>query len=163
MSTATISRSIAINVSADEVWAKTAEDFGGVGNWISGINDVIFTPASDGEALGTERVCTTSFGETREIITIYDEVNRHFAYEVVGLPPVIAHGVNNWLITSKGENLSSVEIRFEIEFAPMADEQMKLGVEQQFGSVIQQAVEDLKHYAETGEPHPRKLAQIEQQ
>ena len=158
----TISRSIDINVSAQELWSKTAEDFGGIDKWIASVADVSLTPADNGEALGTERVCVSPFGETHETMVIYDESNLHFAYEIEGLPPIVARGVNNWIITPQNENRSSIEFRLEIEFAPIADDEMKAGFEHQIGDLLGQAVEELKHYVETGEPHPRKLTAMSQ-
>jgi len=157
MNHATIRRTIVINVTADTLWEKTAEDFGGIDKWIASVADVTLHPTDTGDSLGTERVCVSPFGETHETMVVYDEANRTFAYEIEGLPPIIAHGVNNWTITPEGDASSSIEMRLEVEFADMADDEMKTQFEEQIGGLLGQAVEELKHYVETGQPHPRKL------
>ncbi len=157
MNTATIDRSIKIHVSAETLWEKTAEDFGGIDKWIASVADVTFTPSDDGDSLGAERVCVSPFGETHETMVIYDEENLTFAYEIEGLPPIIARGVNNWTITPINDRNSSIEMRLEVEFADMADDDMQAQFQTQIGELLGQAVEELKHYVETGQPHPRKL------
>ncbi len=152
-----ISRSIDIDVSASELWAKTAEDFGGIDKWIASISDVTFHPTASGNLLGAERVCVSPFGETHETMVIYDEAQRHFAYEIEGLPPLISRAVNNWLITETGDNQSAIEFRVELDLVPNADAEMVATLKAQMGDLLSQVTEELKHYVETGEAHPRKI------
>jgi len=153
----TISRSIDINTSANDLWSKTAEDFGGIDKWASTIAGVKITPSAGGEALGTERVCVSPFGDTREEMVAYDEEARHFAYTIAGMPPIVAQAANNWFITSKGDNQSAVEFRLEVEFTDEATDDMTSEFEQQIGGLLTLVGEELKHFVETGEPHPRKV------
>jgi hypothetical protein len=152
-----------INAPAQEVWRVLAHEFGSIGQWASSIPEsqgVTDIPAPDG-AVVAGRVCATAvpgFGAVREIFTYYDEQSMRFAYKpTTGRPWYIKRAENHCAVRSLGPQLALVESRAELElplfpglaFAPL----LKLSI----GHVATQFFEELKHYVEQGQPHPRKL------
>ena len=85
------------------------------------------------------------------------------AYQVEGsgLPPLVTKAVNNWFVTPEGDEQSLVEFRFELEFIDDAPPEAQEQVKSQIGGVLKTTFEEFVHYAETGEPHPRKVTAME--
>lgn len=153
----TVAKSIEIGAPASELWHKTAEDFGGIDKWIAAVSDVTLLPTDSGASLGTERVCRSPFGDTREVIVTYDEEERVFGYGIQGLPPFVTNAVNTWSIVEKDEHTSELTMTFTADSVSGADPEMVTGLQSQLGKLLGEATEELKHFIETGKPHPRKL------
>lgn len=155
-----IKRSIEIEVSADDLWHKTAEDFGGIDQWISVVSNVTHIPNENGDALGAERVCRSPFGDTRETMVTYDETERTFGYAIQGLPPFISEAVNTWRIEAVNHNTSLISMTLTGNVVEGVDPEMVIGFKSQVGDLIGMATEELKHWVETGTAHPRKVDAI---
>ncbi len=153
-----VAQSIEIDVDVDELWHRTAEDYGGIHQWVSVVSDVISDPNAPDQGLGQVRTCVSPFGNTRETVVAYDEDRRVFAYAIEGMPPIVTDPVNTWTITDLGSNRSAVEMRMSGGLVPGADAAAQQELESQLEQLLGMAAEELKHYVETGEPHPRKLA-----
>ena len=79
----------------------------------------------------------------------------------MGCPQSVTKAVNNWFVTSYGDAQSLVEIRLELEFVDNAPLEAQEQVKAQFGGALKNTLEEFVHYAEMGEPHPRKAAAMQ--
>lgn len=159
----TITRTIRINASADEVWSVLAHDFYNADRWLSTIyhserRDAVPT-VGDFPLDSGGRACDTSLGLFRETVQHYDERARAFGYRAEGdkMPFFVKHLENNWTVTPNGPRQATVDMRLEARLLPVFAQVMGPLMKRQFGQVTAEAVEELKHYVETGQPHPRKV------
>ena len=154
-----ISKTIQINASVDDVWTILGPNYTQVGDWASsvyasgaraGIPKVADAPAAG-------RICQTSLGPFTETIETYDAERHHVAYTATGdkMPGFVKRLVNAWSVHPSGSG-SRVEMKLSAELAFPFNLLMGPMMRMQFSKVLQQATEELKHYAETGTPHPRK-------
>lgn len=157
----TIQESVTIKASINDVWAATAEDFGGVETWAASVSGVTLTPAPDGEVLGTLRQCVTPFGDTRESMLVFDEASRTFAYDVVGLPAPMTRTVNTWTLREEAPGTTTVTLNLVAELEADADPQIVAGLRGQLAGLLAQIGEELAHWVEKGEPHPRKVSALQ--
>jgi len=153
-----IARQITIDAPADEVWRVLAHRFGDVSLWASSVSGSTWEPSATGDPVGSERSCATSFGNLRETIVRYDEGGRSLSYRAEGLPSVVAEGVNNWEVRPLDAGRSVVSMQAEFKLKPGIGLVMGPVMRLQLGKVLGKTSEELKHYVETGRPHPRKLA-----
>ncbi len=156
---ATLIEKSMVNASADAVWDIVGPGYGDYERWASLLDSTDASMTEDG--VGSTRVCSTSLGDFNETVLAYNEAARHIAYQAEGLPPIVTKAVNNWIVTPEGENQSSVQIRFELEFVDAAPAEAQEQVKAQFGGALKMSLEELVHFAETGEPHPRKVAAMQ--
>ncbi|MEM9368444.1 MAG: SRPBCC family protein [Planctomycetota bacterium] len=159
--TAEVSRSIFVDVPREQVWRITGEEFANIDRWIAGVN------ASEGAGVGlngapcTERTCEPSFRgfqETTERLIQYDPQRYQLAYQIVeGLPGMVGQATNEWTHQEKGQG-TQVTMTIKMELHGIVGAAMKPMMSRQMGKILQEGLEELKVYAETGQQHPRKLA-----
>lgn len=154
-----IKNSILVNAPPDRVWDILGPNYVKAGDWAS---SVYVSGAREGQekvpgAPAAGRVCETSLGPFTETIETYDPQRMHLAYSATGakMPGFVKSLVNSWTVHPNGsaarvemELNALIAFPFNILMGPM----MKM----QFKKVLKEATEELKHYAETGKPHPRK-------
>jgi hypothetical protein len=159
-------KNVTIDATPDKVWDVFAHNFDAAGDWMASV------PKSAGAEVGERwdgahsagRVCDLTTGanpiQVSERFLAYDEANKTCTVEVVPtqaprLMPfkrnvvevgVLADGTGgtdmNWVLTSTLSPHTYV-------FYPL----FKLAL----GVFVRQIQEELKHFVETGEPHPRKV------
>ena len=151
-----------VNVPADKLWQVVAHQFDQIGLWSSGIAESHATNTEllhDGANM-SGRVCLAdgSGSDVEEVFTRYDEAGRSFSYKAVGqMPWFINDAENNWHVRSIGPEQAEVGFNGQIDskllpgilfliFKPL--------VKKVWGT---RTLEELKHYVETGLPHPRKV------
>ncbi|WP_308916486.1 SRPBCC family protein [Jannaschia sp. LMIT008] len=154
-----ITRTFRIDASPDRVWDILGPNYVHAGDWAS---SVYVSRARDGAATipgapAAGRTCETSLGAFTETIEAYDPARRHVAYSATGakMPGFVRSLVNAWTVHPDGGG-SRVELRLAADIAFPFNVVMGLPMKLQFGRVLREATEELKHYAETGQPHPRK-------
>jgi hypothetical protein len=149
-------RRIVIDAPAERVWAVLAHEFAGISVWASGVSHSAPTAiAADGPA-ESGRVCQTSVGEVRETIIRFDEAGRSMSYRADGLPGFVAEAVNNCSVIAQGPNRSVVAMRADFRPKGILGVIMVPLLKFQMGRLMREATEELRHYVETGQPHPRK-------
>lgn len=74
-----------------------------------------------------------------------------------GLPWFIKHAENRWEVHSLGADSSDVEARAEIEVSLFLGVFLAPLLKRQLGRIGVQTLEELKHYVERDQVHPRKL------
>lgn len=151
-------KSIDINAPADTVWATVTGEFGDVAKWSSGLAaSHIIVDAQSGQATG--RVCepypNSLFGNdpVEEELTELDHAIRCLTYRATKLPKGFRNAQNRWCIVETGANSCRLEISPTAEMNPFFGLLFKASV----GKIVSDALEELKHYLETGQLHPRKL------
>ena len=151
-----IRQSVEVAASPDRVWQVLGRDFGGLDKWASLVPHASLTQLPSG---ATQRQCSTAIGEFKETVTKYDETKRRLAYRVdAGTPPVVSEMANAWQVAAVDGGRSRVEMELTVQLVDGAPAAAAEGMKANFGTVTRQLTEELKHYVETGRPHPRKLA-----
>ena len=156
---------VAINAPVDKVWKVVAHDFHKADEWVSTINHSRVRPEA-GPAPGLApletagRACDTTLGGFKETIVHYDEQHHRFGYQAEGekMPFFVKKMVNNWTVKPRGPHRSLVDMKLDIELMPVIGTLMQPMMKLQLSKVLREATEELKHFVETGEPHPRKVA-----
>ena len=147
---------LVVDATPEDVWNVLGRDFGGVDKWASFVPKAELSTAAGG---GTIRACSTPLGDMREAVTKYDESSRQLAYRVeAGLPPIVAEAVNDWDVTPTGDGRSTVVMSLSIKMQEGVPATVAEGVRENFAGVTRNFVDELRHFVETGKPHPRKLA-----
>lgn len=150
-----IEKKINIAASVDQVWDLVGgTQFGQLDQWASDVHQ------SSGSVLKQGRVCNTSMGPFKERITHIDEIGRTLSYQATGekMPFFLKRLENNWhvkrgMIASQSEVHMRMEADLMIPFSWLMGPMMK----SQFAKVAQNVLDELKHYAERNQPHPRKV------
>ncbi|MEM7624321.1 MAG: SRPBCC family protein [Planctomycetota bacterium] len=154
-----IKRQVRINASAAEVWRVLGTEFDSVHHWASSVSHS--AARTQGRPIGNApcagRTCQTDLGPFTETIIEYDDQRLAVAYEAQGdkMPFFVKRLTNRWAVSGSTTSCT-VEMDMNadlmlpfIVMSPM----MKM----QMGKIATFAVEELKHYVEHGEPHPRKV------
>ncbi|MBM2577247.1 SRPBCC family protein [Jannaschia sp. Os4] len=154
-----VRRTVRIDAAPDRVWQILGPDYVRAGDWAS---SVYVSGARPGEALpgapAAGRVCETSLGAFTETIEAYDPAARRIAYSATGakMPGFVRSLVNEWTVAGHTGGGSEVSVRLRADLAFPFSLVMALPMKLQFRKVMREATEELRHYAETGRPHPRK-------
>jgi len=140
-----------------EVWEALAVDYGGIGKWASGVNHVV---ESRGSGSTAKRFCSISaagFNDTRERIITWEPENHYFEYELYeGLPGFVRYSINKDQLTAKGDKTIWTSHNV-MRVGGIVGATMKWMMRGQLRKVLQEKGEELKHFIETGSPHPRKV------
>ena len=96
-------------------------------------------------------------GRIREKLLDFDPKRLTLKYEVEeGFPFFVERGVNRWTLTEEGST-TRVHSIAEITTKGLVGMVMAPMMKMQMTGLIRNSLEDLKHYVETGTPHPRKV------
>ncbi len=156
-------RELEINAAPKQVWGILAHNFHKADQWASSI--YVSSPRSTGTThpetpfVESGRTCETELGGFKETIVHYDEKNMRFGYQAQGEKmPFFVKGLSNtWTVKPTGNGYSHVTSKVEIKLMPVIGTIMGPMMKMQLGGVIKSAMEELKHFVETGKPHPRKV------
>ena len=155
-----IPATITLDFPAQKVWAIVAHDFENIGHWASQIPKS--TPNREAAPIDgapiSGRVCETNvpgFSAISESFTYYNEEEMRFKYEVTnGLPIFMQAATNDWQVRSVDENRSELEINGEVTLKPWAFFLFPM-FKMQLSRTGKLLLEELQHYIQHGEPHPR--------
>jgi len=155
-----------INASADKVWNILAHQFAEIGEWADGVKwsraleasevpeDFVVAP----QAPVPGRVTPNPFGDLKEILTRFSDVEREFTFEVSGLPKAVAHTQNTTRVIETGADTCLVTFDVQMVLrgplkllSPILRRRLKTSG---FGPAG--ALEALKPYAETGQISEKK-------
>ena len=161
----TVKEGIYIEASRDSVWKVTALAFAENYKWDSGVDH------SEGSGTGIngapvgERSCSIAiegFSQLTEKFVAYELEEFWFSYvgESEDLPFFLLEGVNTWSHTDSGAG-TTVSMEADMKLEGLMGLIMGSQMEGFVRTRLQEALEELKHYIETGKPHPRKVAAIE--
>jgi hypothetical protein len=151
-----ISKQATIDVSADELWAILADNFDKVGVWARGVDSSAPNTAAeipDGAGVGG-RVCQApGFGAIEETFTAFDQEERSYAFEATAskIPSFVRNITNHTTVKALGPDRSEVQIRITADTDGVRGALVKPVMVRKFGRGIDQILEDLTVYAESGE------------
>ena len=152
---------VTANAPIDRVWDILGPGYVNAGDWASAvyISHPRVGEAKVAGAPAAGRVCQTSLGPFTESIEEYDPVNHRVAYSATGdkMPGFVKSLVNSWTLTPAGSGRTKVRVELNADIAFPFNVFMGWMMKMQFRGALKDSIEDLKHYAETGKPHPRKL------
>lgn len=151
-----------IDAPPDRVWETLGPGFGAIGTWCASVHESHLTtvPATMAGAPAAGRHCKTVFGPFDETFTAYEPDRRVMRYQATSpkLPFFVKCMTNMFEVEDLGGGRSRVKMNAGADmtqpFRTLMGPLMKL----QMGKGLREIVEELKHYVETGHPHPRKLA-----
>ncbi|MEM6273883.1 MAG: SRPBCC family protein [Myxococcota bacterium] len=150
-----------LNVSADRAWQLLGPDYVRAADWASAVFVSSARPGTPeiARAPVAGRVCETSLGPFTETIVEYDPSTRRIAYRATGekMPGFMRSLVNTWKIQPTGDSTCDVTMILQAELAPPFNVLMAPLIRLQFSGVLNRSLEEFAHFAETGNPHPRKV------
>ena len=154
-----IKKSIYIDIPKEELWKITADDFTKVDKWISGVNFAESTGDQE-TGIGAARSCTPSykgFKKTTEKIIKFKPMDS-FTYQIAeGLPKMVVYATNTWIHESKGAG-TVLTMHTKMELKGLMGTIAKGPLKKKMNTILQDALEELKLFAETGNLHERKVA-----
>lgn len=160
-----ISKPVTVNVSSDVLWEIIGPGFDEAGKWSTAVDH----SAGHGEAKFDGAVCDTrscdlsakGFNSVNEKITVYDPSNKTMAFDVIeGMPGFVTYLNNHTVITDLGNGRSKAELQITMHMKPFMGTLMGGMLKKNLNNLIDSALDDLKIYAETGEPSDRKKARM---
>ena len=153
-----IERTTVINAPLEHLWKVSADEFEHIDRWDGNVksshpsgNTVVNAPVGG-------RVCNLySGGKTVERFIEFDNSKYTFTYEIAeGLPGFVISARNTWLHEAVAGNKTKLTMRVVMRVKGILGRIMQCPMKLQMGKVLGTAQEELKHYIETGQPHPRK-------
>lgn len=154
-----IDRTVLVRAPVERVWSILADEYAAIGTWARAVSRSAAAPGAPsvgGSPVGG-RVCTADIGEVSETITIFDPIDHHLAYraQAKAMPFFVRSLEGDWRLSSVHAG-TQVQLGFVANlmfpFSLIAAVPMK----RQFKSAIDETLEDLVLYAETGKVHPDK-------
>ena len=148
------------NVSADRLWDVFGNAYPEIGTWSSG---VFASKPRKGDGPGGAdfqgRICETNFGKLTETVMAYDPAARQITYLVKGekMPGFVRHMENHWQFNDAGDGSSEIKMRLNGDLAFPFNVLMGWMMKIQLGKDLRSNIEELIHFAENGQPHPRKV------
>ena len=152
---------ININKPIEEVWEVLGQQFAQVSDWAS----IFFQSEAGGEARfeGIDysyRKVVTPAGANTQLLETFDTANHRLSYRLSeGAPEIAKAAYATWSCKAdaSGETIASFD--FTLEPKMELDEAMATKMEMGLRKSALLLGEELKHYLETGEVHPNKVAQ----
>ena len=154
----TIEESITIDESAEKLWEVCADEFEHIDKWDSNVK----SSSARGEPIGASktggRVCHQYNGrKTVEDLVKFDAFRQRFTYAITeGLPGFVVSAENTWRLHELETNKTQLTMRLEMRVKGLMGTLMKKPMKSQMGKVLRNAQEELKHYVEHSQHHPRK-------
>ncbi len=160
-----------IGASAEDTWEIFGRDFVNVQNWMAAI--VRAEPISKGtQVSGAPAIGRNSYLMSkqngiyqREVLVDYDDAKKYLAVDVtlMNTPfvnPLIGYSVKAWI-----EPITETTCRIVWDGEPRRKLIAKFipGTKGMLNPGFLRGVEELKHYVETGEWHPRKVKNMEEE
>ncbi|WP_298542949.1 SRPBCC family protein [uncultured Aquimarina sp.] len=150
-----------INAPIKDVWSILAEDWAGIGKWSSGVSHSQGFGQPIGGSDYTIRACeitAAGFDDTKEQILEYDDQNYLLKYELAdGLPGFVKDAINIWTLEETA-NGTLIKGKTTMRATGIMGVMMKGIMKGATRKALESMTRELKHYVETGELHPDKLA-----
>lgn len=148
------------NVSAERLWHIFGEAYPDIERWSSGVFASKPRPGDGpGGAAFQGRICQTSFGKLTETVTSYDPTARRITYLVKGekMPSFVKRMENNWEFSDAGDGRGQIKMRLNGDLAFPFSILMGWMMKIQLKKDLRRNIEELIHFAEKDQPHPRKI------
>ncbi|MEM1437379.1 MAG: SRPBCC family protein [Pseudomonadota bacterium] len=158
-----VARRVEIAASAESVWQSTALSFADIDRWDANVklSKAIGEPLA-GAPVGGRECRLYKGGPTVEKLVRWDPAARVFAYDIAkGLPGFVGQARNTWTHEPTGSDSMRLTMRLELSVSGILGLLMQAPMRFQLGKLLERAQDELKHYIETGAPHPRKSRKSE--
>ncbi len=96
----------------------------------------------------------------QETIVSYDEAARTLTYVGAGLPGFVEEARNRWQVIPVDDHRARVCVDATLELRGIIGPLLALPLRLRLAREGTKVLDDLKHYAEEGQPSPRKLRQL---
>ena len=153
-----ILKTITINKSIEVVWEVIWNQFSEISKWSSYIKEskVYGQPKLEGLGFSTRELDTIN-GIVKQEVTSFNSKQHTVTYKPIsGMPPIIKELRVLWALSKKDANSTNLTLDFAMNMKGMGHLLAPL-VKMKLGKVNEELLEELKHYVEKGQPHPRKL------
>jgi hypothetical protein len=154
-----VKQELAIDAPIEKVWEIMGNQFAKIHLWSTNFKDS--KPGGSSRFSGleySERITQTERGETVQELDAFDTTMHSLSYHISKGAPGIAKQANAvWSLKSDGANSTTVILEFYMETKGFLGFLMTPLIKKGMGKSAEEIAEDLKHYVETGNPHPRKL------
>ena len=145
--------STTIDASPDILWAILATDYNNIGDWTTAVlhsEQDPDLPEGKGRIIQSRRL-----GEVREPIRHFDAERRTFTFELIadGFPFFVKSVHSTWTVQPLVANRSEVTINLQYEMLPVIAALIWPLFKKNNRETTTIMLEELKHYAETGETH----------
>lgn len=159
-----IKKEIIIKAPIEKVWDISYNKFSEVDRWLTAVPKSTGTNPKMAEDTNCERQCTPNvkgFGKTQEALEFVDEKKKTLRYRILkGTPGFVKSATNTWTLSEIAGG-TKIQMNTEMEVKGLLGFLMGGVLKGQMPKVLDEALEDLKHYAEHDQPHPRKLKAAE--
>jgi hypothetical protein len=171
-----LSVDLIIAVPADQVWNVIGPGFDRIGEWATAIpaSTAVPThrsepglpeppgvpPALDAPVAG--RICQTGIRlvpRITETLTAYDDARRSLTYVASGMPGFVTQARNTWTVIALAPDRCLVRLQARFDTRGLLGLLGRWAVLAQTRRTSRHLADDLRHYAETGTPSPRKQRQ----
>lgn len=148
-----------INCSADKCWQVFGNGYTDIYKWLSGVT----SSEAEGEPfrespVGSRRIKTPAISFSEKLIHFSNE-ERAFTYQVIGLPFVVNHAMNEWRFTPNGEG-ATLHMHLKLQTATGFGWLLNGLLRKELTKAMSNLHEDFKYYMENGEVHPRKAKEL---
>ena len=154
-------REIIINKPIEAAWEILGNQFGEAYKWARGLkhSNAYGQPVLAGASCNN-RACDTTQGKIKEVIRNFDPDNYRLSYEVIeGFPFFVESGVNNWQLIPQGK-MTQVKMHLVIKTKGLMGAILGPLMKMQMNKLTTYAIEDFKHFVETGNPSPEKVKEM---
>jgi len=160
-----MAKSLTVNVSADDLWQIVGPGFSEAGKWSTAVDHSVGHGQGQFEGATCDtRSCDLSakgFTSVNEKVTEYDAANRTMSFDVIeGMPGFVTYTNNRTVITPLGDKSCKAELQITMRMKPFLGMLMGGMFKKNLSNLIDSALDDLKVYAETGQPSERKQARM---
>lgn len=147
---------------AAAVWDIVGNRFGQAYEWASLLNHSAGHGAPLSGQVCEARTCEVkAMGNIQERLVEFDPERHVLSYEVTkGFPFFVRRGVNRWQINAISTLRCRVTTTADLSTKGIVGFMMAPMMRLQMSGMLRAMLEDLKHYAENGQPHPRKLESL---
>ena len=160
-SNVTVSSSVLIEAPIEKVWEVIAEEFADIGIWFSGVShsEGFGVPAGDSPySIRACKMTTTGLDTIKEEITEFDKENYLLRYALFdGLPLFVKNAENIWKLEGRDEG-TFVTCTTKMRVTGVLGFATKGMMRRTNRKALESMTEEVKHYIETGQPHPDKVA-----
>jgi len=156
-----IQRKVAVDAPIEKLWDILGTNYADAGVWNSAVfisAQTAFPPKVESAPV-SGRVCQTTLGPFTETINQFDEETHRIEYTATGdaMPGFVKGLHGHWSLKKLSAKRTEVNMMLSVNIAFPFNVLMGWMMKMQFNGAIKSSLGDLKHYAETGKPHPRKI------
>ncbi len=161
-----LSTEFVVSAPADVVWEVIGRRFDRIGEWATAIPASTALPRSAGQQIRgapvAGRACTTGVRlvpRVTETLVFYDDADRTLTYEAGGMPAFVTTARSTWTVTPLDEQSCRVTVRARFVTRGLLGRLGRWAILAEAARTGRYLADDLRHYAETGSPSPRKQRQ----